>query len=131
MSPCRFSISFPVRCQCTVKVLFSKVELQGIHSHSRCDIDPSPKIASSITPLAGPPVAVATVSACRRKVLHKEASVYSDQNAGTEPAKQSEDLACTIRVLKGRLLGQCARSRFTDSGYNASRGVEDKESVSE
>lgn len=63
LGPCNHSISFPVRCQSSVKVLFPKVQLQGIHPHGRCDVDPPPKVASSITSLAGPPVTVAAVSA--------------------------------------------------------------------
>ena len=62
VSPCIYSISFPVRGQPSIKVLFSKVQLQGIHPHGRCDIDPSPKVTSSITSLACPPVAVAAIS---------------------------------------------------------------------
>ena len=99
----KFSISFPVRCQSSVEVLFSKVQLQGIHAHGCCNINPSPKVATSITSLTGPPVIF--ISTYRCKVLHQETSVDSYQNAGAEPAKQSEDLACAIRVLKGWLLG--------------------------
>lgn len=63
VSPCNSSISFPVRCQSSVKVLLSKVQLQSIHPHSRCDIYPSPEVTSSITSLTGPPVTVAAISA--------------------------------------------------------------------
>lgn len=62
VSTCNYSISFPVRGQPSIKVLFPKVQLQGIHPHGRCDVDPSPKITSSITSLAGPPVTVAAIS---------------------------------------------------------------------
>ena len=120
-----------MRRQSSIEVLFSKVQLQGIHPHSRCDIDPSPKVASSITSLAGPPVTVAAVSARRCKMLHEEAGVDSDQNAGAEPAQQSKDLAGTIGVLEGRFLGQCARSRFADSRYDASGSIENEKAISE
>ncbi len=128
---CPSSISFPVCCQSSIKILFPKVQLQGIHAHGRCDIDPSPEITSSVTSLAGPPITIATITACRCKMLHQEAGVDSNQNAGAKPAKESKQLACAIGVLEGRFLGQCARSRFTDSWYDTSGGVEDEQAISE
>ena len=64
-------------------------------------------------------------------MLHQQASVDSNQDTGAEPAKQAEDLACAIRVLKGRFLGQCACPRFTDSRYDTSGGVENEQAVGE
>ncbi len=56
------SIRLPMGSESTVEIFFAEVELQGIHCHGSCNIDPSPKVASSISTLAGPPIAIASVT---------------------------------------------------------------------
>jgi len=84
--------------QCTVIVIFTKVEFDGIECHCATEVYPSPDITSGVASLACPPLA-GLISSGACKVLHEQTCVNCNEYAGTEVTQESEKPTHTVSVV--------------------------------
>jgi len=96
-------VSLPVAGQ---SIVFSstKIELNSVEEHSQSQIEPAPDVASSISSLSRPPLAIPAIAAGGIEMLHQETCIDRYQDRRTEPACKTNDLANLITIFQCRFL---------------------------
>jgi hypothetical protein len=100
-------VRLPVIRQPPVVVRIRDFEFDGVQAHGDGEVDPSPGVASNVSALISPPLAshgtpVGTVPT--GKMLHQQTGVDCDDNAGTEPGKEAQDLGRLVFIVETWLL---------------------------